>query len=565
MKTSFLIIGLALLAIASAAEIEEANLTKNWTTTQNSPWQFQYFMKNQTRINASTTCTPDSLNSSYQTWGTTAEASNLFCLSLYQDRSNATIEPGTNGGGSFPNAALQYYLTKASGNYSANLSFWNSFACGDGMNYTIKLDSTIKCSGTMTTKSETRANCLLGTGLTAGSKIELGLGANLDNSCDAGNFTFMIYEDHTQRLIMQTKDEQTGNNLGGFTLTISNATNTTSYQNVLWFNKTFAEIPVGNITLTVTNGSFLQRAYFIDFEPGGYDPTITAYLLNASDIYAHLVQLIVKDSAQVPVQNALVQIQRLVNGIYTDVGTGLTDGSGSASFFMDALTGYQVVISKAGFQTSTSTLIPASTQYTYQLFSSSGGPGYTGMFTDTTYSLSPQALSSYWINVTAVTTNANNALEYTALRLTLANGTQIFYSNDTTPSGATIASTVNGAGWNNTNITAILQIKRSGFDEFNYTQYYFIYNFTQWDSNASLTGLFNNMASANMSKTTQYSIATLTGLIMATGGWLATGPIGAGFLFIAVESLWAQAGWIDWNLIYLMAIAVMSIIVLQRF
>lgn len=352
-----------------------------------------------------------------------------------------------------------------------------------------------------------------------------------------------------------------------FNAQLSNGTNTTTFSNLYWLNKTFGEIPTSStgVTVQISNASYYTSAYspVLDLNATN-DTAFSAYLIPLSNATVHLVQLIVRNVPGSPVQGATVLIQQFIGGVYTTIASGTTDSAGQAAFYLDGLTQYQVVISASGYTTQSNLLVPSGSQYTFTLSASAGGPGYSGAFTDVTYSLSPISLSSYTIAITG-TTSTTSALAYTALRLTLGNGTQIFYSNDTTSAGAAITSNVDGTGWNNTNITAILQIKKDGFEEFNFTYYYYIYNFTAWESNASLTGLFNNLATANMSKPMQFTFATLTGVIAATGGWLVSGPIGAGFMFIAVESLWASAGWIDWNLIYLLTLLVMSIILINRF
>lgn len=425
---------LAFAALACASEIEEANLSKNWSTTQNNPWLYQYFMGNGTRINMTQAVVPGcdtGIGSSFECWSTGEASHDQTATSLFPTTYNISIMTGSTGGVVFPNIAFKYFFTKPLGNYSANISFTSRGGiCVSSMNYTIRKDASIVCSGNfIDSLSLQTVGCVIGTKVAAGSSVEVAIGSGADSNGDCANMTLMIYEDHTQRLIMQAQDEQTlANRL--FNLQISNGTNTTSYLNQYWFNRTAAEIPTGNLTVTVSNSSYFSRNYFVDFNPAGIDTNITAFLLNTSDAYAHLVSLSVKDSANVPLQNALIQVQKEVGGIFVDVGSGLTDSSGTVSFFLDALTAYQIVISKAGFTTSISTLIPASTQYTFQLFSSTGGPGYTGLFEDTTYSLNPQTLSNYSIVLTATTTSSS--LAYTALRLTLGNGTQIFYSNDTT-------------------------------------------------------------------------------------------------------------------------------------
>lgn len=380
-----------------------------------------------------------------------------------------------------------------------------------------------------------------------------------------GNYTVNLT---TPRVYIQAYDAVSLGRIY-FDATLSNTTNTTNFYGNYWLNKSVYEIPTSPsaVTFTISNGtSYYPSAYSYSITLNQTNDTaFSAYLQPVSNTTIHFVRFSVKDLGQVPIQTATVQVQKQIGGVYTTIAQQDTDSSGTAAFYLDALTAYNVIITKAGYITSTSTLVPSGTDYMYTL-SSTGGSGFSYAYSDTTSNLTPSSLSSYLFTINASVNSTDCNLKYYALNITLANLTQLAFVNQTDACGGFLTSgVINAGGWNNTNLTAVLSFKKDGASEYGYAQYYFIYNFTSIDTNSSLTVIFQNIGNTNMSGATKGVFAVLTSTLVATGGWLASGPVGAGFLFVSVMALWTQAGWFQIELLYLLIAVVLSIILINRF
>lgn len=177
---------------------EVSRLYTNWSSTQNNPWQFQYFQGNGTRVNMTYAATCAAHGGELGAcWYSSESDQARFVQTDPSSAQNVTITTGAGGGVAFPNEAVKYYFTKH-GNYTVNGTFWcrgGAFCnSGNGMNYTVYLNTTQKCSGSITGGgSAITFNCDLGTDIGSGSYLDVTLGSNADSFYDYANMSLTVY------------------------------------------------------------------------------------------------------------------------------------------------------------------------------------------------------------------------------------------------------------------------------------------------------------------------------------------------------------------------------------
>lgn len=256
-----------------------------------------------------------------------------------------------------------------------------------------------------------------------------------------------------------------------FDLVLNNGTCEFTRNNIDLFVSEFNDsVCTNRTTITISNdsdGGFTWPARnTIATITNGTDQTINAYLLRDDAGLSHA--FIVTTFTDVPIENATVEIRRLIGSTYTPVASCLTDTSGSCTHFMDPTITYQVVVTADGYQTATFTKQASaiSTQTFVKLRSTGVGDNIlnlTTAFEGISYSITPASgIQNSTFNITFFISASNGDLSWFALNVTYRNITNrsipfSFTNESTSPSGGTIIVTVNATtnrtGWYDANAT----------------------------------------------------------------------------------------------------------------
>lgn len=345
-------------------------------------------------------------------------------------------------------------------------------------------------------------------------------------------------------------------------VTISNSTNITNYAPPagVWFNRSLAEIPTGQITVTFNNNTcltnnVLPRSFAIDTRYSKLN--FTAPLICDGSNAVRETFIIIDVTGQA-IQNANVVIMR--NG--QNVSSTMTDGTGSAIFYLIAGAPYTIGVSKSGYNGSVLSLTGSESIITIPLSQNTGGGGYTPII-NFDWSMTPEniAYPIFNVNTTSIA-HYGYTLTYYSLNLTLLNGTGLYFVNYTNASGGPIVSNfIDRTEWNGT-LYGILKVGQPGLPEWNYTRTFVVMNYT--DSNSSVTWLAANLKTSDMTPSMRAVISLFGALVFAVAGFVA-GTTGAGLMFVVAFAVIGNiVGFVEENLIYLLLLLVISIYLLNK-
>lgn len=303
------------------------------------------------------------------------------------------------------------------------------------------------------------------------------------------------------------------------TFTVQVYTNTTGnvLQNESW----------GYVLPSDILGNGTKRAYAL-----GENGTIRLYVVGltsfAIDFYSlnstqgAYYTFTIKDAFGTPVQGAILTAYRFNNAkqAWVVIEQGITDYTGSATFFLEPFTLYQMSVQKSGYVTLTYDFIPSTTTSVTINLAVGGNqtlelPDYDYVWNDTSFSLTPSGYySRNATNISFTVASSGGKLEYYGMEVTRKyNGTStVVYSNNITtqPSGGTVEYEVNTSG----NYYIDTWFKHEDYDEYRL-----------------LTKTFQN---GN------------TSFMAAREKFLETNPIGAwGFYFLAVVVAMLAGGFVS--------------------
>lgn len=258
----------------------------------------------------------------------------------------------------------------------------------------------------------------------------------------------------------------------------------------------FSILPNGINTVTFRNSGYYISNYLVTLNPFVIQ-NLQAYMLNITDPYAIAVTFYIKSNTGIPLTSATVQLQQLIGGNYVSVGSGLTDGTGGITFYMDRSLTYNVIASYQSLGTTINNFVPANNQYTIYL---GGSPSnYTPPFANFSYDYNPKtfqiANTSNLIPFNCSYIDSNGALLYWGLNLYATNSSGVnftlIYSTNVTSSatGGIAPVLVNASNYTSLIMTCFWK-RASDLNEtdFNYT--YFTSNF---DSSLGLYGALQNL------------------------------------------------------------------------
>jgi len=239
-------------------------------------------------------------------------------------------------------------------------------------------------------------------------------------------------------------DEETEESLT-FNITINNGTASESFNSQTLFQGILDEIPNGEATITFNNesGGYVQRNRIITIQETGEETEdVNLFLLKTAS--ASLINFIVINNLGSSIQDATVTAQKLINGSYQTVASGLTDASGNTPLILNALTSYRIIVSAEGYNSITFMLTPSNPPILITLSRTGIGTRSTP-FSWITYSILPDRGLNAGTNetITYTVNSLKNDLDMFGMNITY-NGSVIFNSTDSSlPGGGSIFGTAN--------------------------------------------------------------------------------------------------------------------------
>jgi len=135
------------------------------------------------------------------------------------------------------------------------------------------------------------------------------------------------------------------------------------------FNYTLCALPNAtyhnNITMQYASPGYPQRRSFLTTDRTNTMSTEVLYLLSSSTGIYSVYQ--VQDVNGNAIQDVKVSAERLIGGLWVQVETGITDGAGAVTFWLNPNYDHRLTFTKTGYSSFTTTLRPSSSIYTVVL------------------------------------------------------------------------------------------------------------------------------------------------------------------------------------------------------
>jgi hypothetical protein len=367
--------------------------------------------------------------------------------------------------------------------------------------------------------------------------------------------------------INSVKDETTGASLN-FNVTISNATSSTSFNNITSLAKYYTLIPSGDITLIISNvsGGYEQRYFYLVMNANtSYNNTY--YLLNNAD--GLIRSFNVKDMSEVTIPNALVTIKRFIGDSWVTVATKIADGAGVSAFLLNPSTQYQVTAclnAGAGTCSITSTITPSESSYT--IYVNTGiTRTMTNIFDTVSFVITPSQVSigrsnASTFNFTVVCTSNDLALFWAELRD--VNGTLLSNVSSSSNSGGTVVGTVNTTNYSR--VYGTFYIARTGYSTYTTTKNWFVADFGAGNYSffTILTSGFTNMTGMSSFGKSIVSIFVILGVMAGCNFYLGVGAFGSSLIGMIALTTLTIFGFFSIPAIIVMWIALIGYLVISR-
>lgn len=264
-----------------------------------------------------------------------------------------------------------------------------------------------------------------------------------------------------------------------FNVTFSNTTNTTTYGNQAELFAYYKNIPQGENTMTFMNYSgsgYVARTRVETIGNITGEKNITGYLLKTSS--ATMINFIIVNNLGSSISGALVTVQKLIGSEWVTMTQQLSDETGTAGIYMKDTTQYRIIVTKAGYQSKTTTITPTNPPYRITL-STAGVGTYSTDWSWITYMVEPYR--GLYVNttepITLTITDQNSDLLLYGLNVTY-NGSVVFSQEETTsPGGGQIFGSVNlenASAYQNVYVTMWFQ--RVDYSLQTYTKTYVVFS-----------------------------------------------------------------------------------------
>ena len=309
------------------------------------------------------------------------------------------------------------------------------------------------------------------------------------------------------------------------------------------YNGALPFTPTGAINITANKTGFASSVYYASWD-GSSDYNVNAYLMNLSNPYAIYVRFHVRNVYNVPLENAFVNVTRMIGGSPVVVGQCYSDAAGDCAFYLSGVASYTIVTSLSGYYANTVSITPSINDYTITLSSSavSGNYTLTNIFEDLRWGLfpNPRGLTNVSTNFSLIAVSDNCSLAYWGFNLS-CNGSLITSQNTSTAScGGTLYYFANLTNCNGTQVTANYWFSRNPFvlGEAIFSWYLDAAEvektFTQWREDYADSG----------AGTIVFAIIALL-VALFVGAWVArVNRAGAVIAIIAVLALALAANWL---------------------
>ena len=325
-------------------------------------------------------------------------------------------------------------------------------------------------------------------------------------------------------------------------ITISNATTNQTFLNQGNFSANFTDIPNGNITIDLSSANYADTSYITVLNPFT-SVSITAYMTQTNFTSLYIFTVTDKSTGSA-LSGVEIEVQRLINSSYVTLGQKTTTGTGQTYFYLDSSYEYKVIFTKGGYVTATAQTIPTVTTYNVKLVESSSTYSYVE---GVSYAFTPSFASLYSGNSYNFTGFiSGDGFTTTYYSLTLGNGTIIYSTTSSNPSGTTFNFSnyfVNNT-LNTTTITANLTYLKDG----DFSSIYKTYTVYTLDNNTILQQgqVLGDDDSENSKIFRWLVIMTVITAILVAG--TAVGIKTLNLMVIPAMVFFTFIGWIPWTI-----------------
>lgn len=258
-------------------------------------------------------------------------------------------------------------------------------------------------------------------------------------------------------------------------------------------------------TFITNNGTYLasnlsNNFYIVSFNNSNYSVATYSITVNedtSQQLIAYLIpntstqfiQFYVKDLSSTPLQNITINIQKLINSTYIQIGNKLTDISGYTYFYLEQGVSYKFTLSGDGYNTRTFLLevFSINSPYIFKLTPSTELE-FNNIFDDVSYILTPTnlTLTSFVNTFTIQSSSPSGKMLYTYIN---CNGVSQNISGF--PNGATAQAVgvVSSAGQS---VRCNYTLSVDGYDPFSFSQTYNTFLNQTLNTNTSLYSSMQN-------------------------------------------------------------------------
>ena len=229
-------------------------------------------------------------------------------------------------------------------------------------------------------------------------------------------------------------------------------------------------LTVDYYTINVYNSLYNPRTYFVNVTDGSFTELNVFFPINQTETK----QLNVMTPANLPIENTLITVTKLINSSYVAVGQQFSDSAGVSYFDLDNYKTYRLQLEATGYSTKIFNIntLPSIDNYDIVLLSNNT-VDFTSFNDLVSYSITP--INSILNNTDFVedfqiiTSSSQSLIQY----ITVYFNSTKFTNTTGSPAGSTTILNLNYTNLTNFDINYIIKIQ--GYDAFNITKNYYVY------------------------------------------------------------------------------------------
>ena len=233
--------------------------------------------------------------------------------------------------------------------------------------------------------------------------------------------------------------EETEEVIKYFNVTVFGTDNTYNFtgDNVSYLFIQASDLPnQTGIKIRVENVAYEYRDYFLD-TGNGITTKLTAYLSNNP----RLMRFLTRENAGATISNVDIDVELLIEGVFTLVAEATTDGTGLTSIYLNDRTEYRMTFEKSGYDTIVVFVAPIFGQTYEVIMNKTIAVNYNGTWEGITYTIEPyenSLVANDTVNFILTVTNINNDFDWFAMNVTLNNTIGLYFENSTSANGGTM-------------------------------------------------------------------------------------------------------------------------------